>query len=766
MQQETEQVVKYLQTGLSVQAEALCRDALVQFNHVTTQRFWFYLGVSLYQQQKLNAALHALEVATQQHPLDIEAWKAGAAVLSALGHYDKALVVSQTVLSIAPNSAECLANVGVAIEQVINNHPSSENITTPAPAPALRLQDAITYYIRALDVDPNQPVALTNLSVAYLSLGHVLSAQYCAQELIQYWPNNISGYINLAESYIQLLQFDAALDICERGLTIAKENTSTTNPVLASLYFKYGLVLAYLQQFTKSAEAILTARELDSEVVNDYFPDMGAIAKSTKTEIIAVPELIFLNAAYQQQMRCDWRMRDAYVDALINFLCGKSNHTKLDVMVQFAFEVLSLPLRADERFTILQRVAARYVNVAKVHAEFNPETQALRKPILGLQSRKIRIGYVSPDFRTHPVGLLTASLYALHDRNNYEVYAYSLFKAPAAAENAIDAISLKVQEGCDVYIDASLWSYLDVAKRIKQDEIDILIDLAAYTTYAKFEIFALKPAPIQISYLGYPNTTGAPFIDYILLDKTVCLNDDAQYYSEKVVRLPDAYCPFDTSASNAPTTYTRAENGLPEDAIVFCCFNTNYKIEPQIFACWMRILKAVPNAVLWLVAMRDDVIHRLNAEAALQGVAKNRLIFAHYMPHERHIGRYQLADLFLDTYWHNAHTTAADALWQGLPVITCMGEVQSARLAASLLNALHMPELIANSLQEYEILAIYYATNHQARDAMQAKLKNNRTHAPLFNMPRTVKNIEAAYQTIWQRYCDGLSPAAFDVESM
>lgn len=751
-------ITQLLHTGAYSEAELTCRVLLLQYNHIKTHRLWFYLGVALFKQNKLDAALQALETATQQHPNDLEAWKAGAAVLIALQQFPQAYLASQAALHLAPQSAECLANLGVAIEQLVNHKTQFENIPDAFKKAVnhLTLQHAVNCYEQALAIEPQQPIALTNLAVIHLTLGNPQSSQICAQKLVHSWPNNISGYINLAEALIQQLQFEEALNTCAQGLAIAQQQPQLSTQLLASLTFKYGLVLAYLQQFSQSATAIMQAKSLDAEVVNDYFPEMGAIAKARDSEIIAVPELIFLNAAYQQQARCDWRMRDAYVNGLTTFLCNQTSEVQLEVMVQFGFEILSIPLSAADRFTILKRIAARYVDVSKSDAPF----QFTSKPA---KNKKIRIGYLSPDFRMHPVGLLTANLYGLHDKEKFEVYAYSLFTAPNANTN-IDVVTLKIKQGCDDYQDMHQKRYQDIAQKIQQDGIDILVDLAGYTTHSKFEVCALKPAPIQVAYLGYPNTTGAPFIDYILLDKTVCLPDDTQYYSEKVVRLPDAYCPFDTSASNAPTTYTRAENNLPEEAIVLCCFNTNYKIEPQIFACWMRILKAVPNAVLWLVAMRDDVIHRLNAEAALQGVAKSRLIFASYMPHERHIGRYQLADLFLDTYWHNAHTTAADALWQGLPVITCMGEVQSARLAASLLNALHMPELIANSLQEYEILAIYYATNHQARDAMRAKLKNNRTHAPLFNIPRTVKNIEAAYQTIWQRYCEGLLPEAFDVE--
>jgi len=757
-------IVGLLQANRFVEAEQSSRAALVKFNHEITHRLWFYLGVALYQQQKLEDALSVIETATAKNPNDIDAWNVGIAILIALKRYNLAHTAARTALALQPQSAQSLANLAVTIVHLIDDSENNSSTQLKNQAKLPTIAEAIDFYQQALAIEPTQIIALTNLSVVCIQYGQPKIAKHYAMQLITHWPHNLDGYVNSAEACIQLLDFDEALRLCEQGLMLQ----NLTDYQFAPLHLKHGLVLAYLQRFTESAQAIQYAKTLNPEVINDYFPEMGRIAKEKNTEIKAIPKLIFLNAAFQQQMRCDWRMRSIYVKSLVEFLLHNTGDAALEVMVQFAFEMLSLPLNPVERKALIIRVATRYAELVKNMPTLQFDFSA-KKDLISKQAdkKRIRIGYLSPDFRTHPVGLLTANLYGLHDRKQFEIYAYSLFESETLDPiTGQDVITAKIQNGCDIFTNVSKMKFEDIAKKIAEDNIDILVDLAGYTTHSKAEVLALRPAPLQISYLGFPNGTGADFIDYMILDKTVCLDGEQHLWVEQVIRLPDAYCPFDISASNGDTKLTRSSLGLPEDAIVLCCFNSNYKIEPVIFNTWMNILHAVPSSVLWLVSAREDIMQRLYTEAEARGITNSRLIFASYVPHTLHIERYQLADLFLDTYWHNAHTTAADALWQGLPVITCMGEVQSSRLAASLLNALEMPELIAQNLKEYEVLAIYYAQNNLARQTMRNKLKNKRYTAPLFDIPRTVKHIDTAYKNVWQRYCNGLPAEAFDVEPL
>ena len=321
---------------------------------------------------------------------------------------------------------------------------------------------------------------------------------------------------------------------------------------------------------------------------------------------------------------------------------------------------------------------------------------------------------------------------------------------------------------CDRFRDVDALGYRAIGDMIAEDEIDILVDLAGYTTHARPEIMALRAAPVQAAYLGYPSTMGADFIDYAIVDKVVARAQDlASAWSESLVRLPNAYCPYDRTLDNTPAQLSRGDFGLPETGFVLCCFNNNYKIEPAIFAAWMRILAAVPDAVLWVLGLKADTQQNLLAATERAGIAADRLVFAGVLPLQEHIRRYQLAELFLDTYWHNAHTTAADALWQGLPVLTCEGPVASSRLASSLLHALGMQdELVTYSLEEYELKAIHYAKNRQALKAVRDKLAANRESQPLFDTALTVKHLEQAYLQIWQRHQAGLPPAAIDIADM
>ena len=376
--------------------------------------------------------------------------------------------------------------------------------------------------------------------------------------------------------------------------------------------------------------------------------------------------------------------------------------------------------------------------------------------------KRLRIGHVSPDFRQHPVGYLSRQIYGLHDRTKFEVFAYSLFEA-----SPDDQIHQHIKQTCDVFREVAALNAFELADLIHRDGIDILIDLAGYTTHARPEVTALRPAPVQISQNGYLESMGGGIVDYVVTDAHVYPTGGDNFWHEQAIRLPHHVLPYDNEADNAPTGAKRSDFGLPEDAIVFCCLNNSVKIEPEIFGVWMNILKAVPNSVLWLVDKNEQTRVNLQNEALLAGVEIKRLIFA---PHMRsvaeHCLRYQKADLFLDTLWHNAQTTALDALWQGLPLLTREGNGVSSRAAASCLRVLDMPELITQDVAEYERKAIYYAEHPAELKALREKLKLTRLTSPLFNTALMVKHLESAYEMVWQRYQAGLPPATIDVLNM
>ena len=370
---------------------------------------------------------------------------------------------------------------------------------------------------------------------------------------------------------------------------------------------------------------------------------------------------------------------------------------------------------------------------------------------------KIRIAYVSTDLRTHAVANLIVGCLEHHDRKRFETTAISLFPDDGTE------MRKRIEAAFDRFIVADDISDFEVAKLMREQEIDIAVDLNGHTTGKRTRIFSYRPAPIQVNYLGFPGTIGGALTDYIIADRFVIPKEDRVHYSEKVVYLPHAYQPNDSRRRVAATTPSRRDAGLPEHGFVFTCLNNPSKIRPHIFDVWMRLLGAVEGSVLWLLDDGPGTTFNLRREAKLRGIDPERLVFARKVPPSAHLARQRLADLFLDTDPYNAHTTASDALWVGLPVLTYMGKTFSGRVAASLLHAVGLPELVTHSLDEYEQLALSLARNPQRLAATRAKLIQNRDTAPLFDTALFTRHLEAAYTAMWQRYEAGQEPISFSV---
>jgi predicted O-linked N-acetylglucosamine transferase (SPINDLY family) len=360
--------------------------------------------------------------------------------------------------------------------------------------------------------------------------------------------------------------------------------------------------------------------------------------------------------------------------------------------------------------------------------------------------KKIRIAYVSPDLREHPVGHLMAGIFELHDKNRFETYAISLGVDDGSR------LRERMLKAFDHFIDVRGWGSAQIAQLMREHEIDVAIDLAGYTSDSRTDLFSYRPCPAQVGYLGYPGTLGVPYMDYILADQYVIPESDQKFYTEEVVYLPDTYLPTDASLKISERTPTRAECGLPEDAVVFCSFSHDYKINPALFDVWMRILNQVPNSVLWLMSRNETSKTNLRKEAEARGVSGERILFAERVKHvEDHLARYRQADLFLDTSPYNAHTTAADALMAGLPVITCMGHSFPSRVAGSLLHAIGMQELITHSWEDYEKLAVSLVQDRTKLHDLKTRIKANKDSYPLFDTERFCRNLEAVYTAMWRK---------------
>jgi protein O-GlcNAc transferase len=371
--------------------------------------------------------------------------------------------------------------------------------------------------------------------------------------------------------------------------------------------------------------------------------------------------------------------------------------------------------------------------------------------------RKITIGYLSNNFRNHPTAHLVHDLFDLHDRDRFNVYCYSYGK------NDGSSFRVKIERDSDCFVELRNMSKVKSAEKIFDDSVDILVDLAGHTEGNRMEICSLRPAPLQVRYLGMPGTTGADYFDYIVTDSIVIPEEHAPFYSEEFVYLPHCYQMNSKRSGFSDYGFTRKNLGLPENGFVFCSFNTNYKIDPVMFDVWMSILKRVSGSVLWLLKGKETVERNLRQEAAIRDVDPNRLVFADKLTKSEHLARLRYADLALDTGIVNGAITTSDALWIGVPVVTSQGTHFASRMSSSILSAIGLPEMVANSLEQYESLAVELADDARQLKRLKEKLENNRKTEPLFDTSQFVKHLEKAYVEILKIFLAGAKPRQIKV---
>jgi predicted O-linked N-acetylglucosamine transferase (SPINDLY family) len=380
----------------------------------------------------------------------------------------------------------------------------------------------------------------------------------------------------------------------------------------------------------------------------------------------------------------------------------------------------------------------------------------------GVADRRWRIGYLSADFRDHAVSYLMAGVFEAHDRTRFEVVGIDIYPKPVPDT----ALRRRVVSAFDQFVQCGTLQADEMAERIRTLGLDVLMDLQGATGYTKPELVLQRPAPLQVSYLGFPGTSGMDEMDYLIGDRWVCPPGSESEFSEKVVRLPEGFQANDRQRAIAEHTPSRTSLGLPESGFVYCCLNNSYKVLPQAFDVWMRVLQQVPGSVLWLLGETPIVQARLRAQAQARGVSPERLVFAQRLPYEQYLAQYRQADLFLDTLPFNAGTTASDALWAGLPVLSQVGNRFAGRMAASLLHAVGLHELVAQSESEYESLAVQLARDPQRLSGLRKRLDEQRMRCPLFDTERFTRHLESALQTMCERQRQGLPPASFDVPAL
>ena len=598
----------------------------------------------------------------------------------------------------------------------------------------LRVADGL-----APDVTP----VVTNLAAALYRMNRLEDAAVKAREAIALEDDNPEARIVLGNSLTGLRRYADALSVFDAALA--------THPDDVDLWLGRGKAFAEAGEFGEALASYDRALKLDPTSADGWTGRAGMLAHSGRYSDAAAafgealrahPDAPYLlgQKIHMKLNGCDWRGLAADWQALSAGIAeGRP--------VSHPFELLGAPLSPGELFSATSRLAAVILPPISPPL-WNGERYT---------NERVRIAYLSGDFHEHATAQLTAGLFEHHDRAKFEVFGLSYGPDDGSA------IRQRVAKGVEHFIDVRARSDREIATFIRENGIDIAVDLKGFTTDARINIFAMRPAPVQVNYLGFPGTMGAPYYDYILGDAIVTPGKHQPFYSERIVTLPHSYQANDDKRAIAQAELTRRDVDLPPTGFVFCCFNNTNKITPAVFDVWMRLLATVENSVLWLYAANPVAPDNLRSEAAKRGIAPDRLVFAPRLPAAQHIARYRLADLFLDTLPYNAHTTASEALWAGLPVITAHGDTFASRVAASLLTAVGLPELVKSSLADYESAALRYAQAPEALVAVRAKLAELRDRAPLFDTARFTRNIESAYRTMWERAQKGLKPEAFVV---
>ena len=567
-----------------------------------------------------------------------------------------------------------------------------------------RYEEAIAQYDKALSLRPDYVEAWANKGVALHQLKRFDEAVAHYDKVLSLKPNDPEAWSNKGSVLQDLKHFDEAIAHYDQALSL--------KPDYAEAWFNKGNTLQHLKRF--------------DEVVAHYDK-----AFSLKSDI----DWLYGDLLHNKMKICDW-------SGLENALGDVAKRVAENKKAMIPFPLLSL----IDNPSLHRRCAEIFVQKRfPPHFSLDPISKRPRK-------EKIRIGYFSADFKNHPVALLTAELFELHDRQRFEVFAFSLQTA-----HAEDAVNLRLRKGFDQFIEVDNMPDQEVAALARESEIDIAIDLTGFTQDSRTGIFSYRAAPIQASYIGYLGTMGAGYFDYLFSDKTIIPEGTQLHYSEKITYLP-SYQVNDSKRVISDRQFTRQELGLPEKGFVFCCFNNNFKILPATFDGWMRILKSVDDSVLFLYAENQWAKENLKKETQARGIDSSRLVFGERIPNELYLARYKACDLFLDTNPYNAGTTASDALWTGLPLLTLVGQSFASRVAASLLNAIGLPELITNTQEAYEALAIELAMNPKKLADIRLKLANNRLTTPLFDTPLFTKHIEAAYIKMYERYQADLEP--------
>lgn len=683
------------------------------------------LGVLLQMQGQLDLAASAYGEAAALKPAYAEAHFNLGAVLHQKHELDGAEAAYRRALSLHPGIAvvhnnlgtvlkdrgrleEALAAFEKAIELKADYAEAFYNRGTVLQQQA-KLEESLAAYGQAVRLRRDYADAISNAGIILQELGRAGEAIELYRQLLDRVPAHADACNNMGTALLA--------EGRPRGALAAFEQALAQKPDFPEAFCNLGNAWRELGNLTEAIAAYRNALRLR--------PDNAEA---------------FSQLVYHRAQACDWAGYSADQEKLVGMV-------RRGIRVP-PFYLLSTPASASDQL----------IGAQQWIGPIRPPRQAVFVHAPVVERERIRLGYLSGDFHQHATAQLMAELFERHDRSRFDVFAYSYGPDDNSPMRA------RLASAFDRFVDIRTLSHREAAGRIHADNVDILIDLKGYTHHARPAISAFRPAPVQVSYLGYPATMGAEFIDYIIVDPFVVPDSQQPFFSERLVHLPGNYQVNDRRRDLTGVDTLRQDWGLPAAELVFCSFNNSYKISPGMFDIWMRLLRSVPGSVLWLLETNGLVKANLRAEAGRRGVDPDRLVFAPVVPSAEHLERHRHADLFLDTLPCNAHTTASDALWAGLPVLTCSGSTFAGRVAGSLLMAVGLPELVTASLEDYERAALALAGTPQRLIALRHKLATSRDASALFDLPKSAQHIEAAYTRMWQNWFSGRMPAAFSIE--
>ena len=711
-------------------------------------------AISLFKLSQLQESADRFDKLILLQPNNALALNERASVLGEMKRYDDALASVEKALSVDPQYAEAQLNKGNLCSKL------------------KRYEEAFAAYDKALALN-------SGLDLAWLGRGNVLNARKCHDNaLIAYYkaialkPDLSTAWLGRGNAFFELKRYDEASAAYDKALALdpdlakgwlgrgnvlfdlkrhdeafaAYDQALTREPDLASAWLGRGNVFKELKRYDEALAAYDKALAFAPDLENAWLGRGHVFDRLNRHEeaAIAYAKVLAIDPLHpftkglllhQKMLACEW--------------------TGLGWLIEDIDSDIASGRRSAEPFgyQAVARSALQFKFCAELFAaERFPRSQIPLWHGERYAHAKIRVGYLSGEFRDHVTSFLMAEMFELHDKNRFEIFAFDNGEDDGGDYRA------RINKAFDEIIDISRLDDLRAAAAIKDRQIDILVNLNGYHGEPRNLVFSCKPAPVQVNYLGFTATMGADYIDYIIADEYVIPAEHRAFYTESVVYLPDTYQANDTKRPIAERPPTRAEVKLPDTGFVFCCFNNSFKITPEMFDLWMRLLEKIDHSVLWLSEGNSAVSRNLRETAKRRNIAPERLVFAPPAKYSNYLARYNVADLFLDTSPFNAGATASDALWVGLPVLTCSGQPFTARMAGSLLNAVGLPELIATTLGDYERIAIHLATHPEKLALIRQKLADNRLTTPLFDTKRFTKNIEAAYTAMYERHQAGLAP--------